>query len=222
MQPRRNLRIESLASTLLRPASLREFASILSQLDYAQFRIRIGGYPACGKTTLSQELARRLPWSVHIQAESWLLPLEDRKARDLSGAHPEGYDLQRSVNDLDIVLKGLPVFLSTYNHRLGRHDGGTTVTMRLDGSLILDGTPFTLADYARFGDLSLFLVPASLEDWLARAIDRDVRARYFSKSEATRHNMRKARDLELVWRRSPGALRVRCQFSTPYRYDLYP
>lgn len=184
------------------------------------YRIRIGGYPACGKTTLCQLLAELLPESVHIQSEAWILPLEERKARDLSGAHPDAYDIGKSLRDLDALLAGSSVVIHTYDHGLGFHSDGTVVTVKQDSPLILDGTPFTLSEYDGYGSQSIFLAPADIDDWLERAIERDVRTRHFSQSEATRHNMRKARDLDLVWRRSPDSLWARTFFNMPYYYEV--
>jgi len=211
-------RASDLASKLLIPATAADVASILFSLDCSPIRIRIGGYPACGKTTLSRKIIDRSKRALHVESESWILPLVDRKTRDLSGAHPESYDIPRAVNDLHSLINARPVYLPTYSHKLGSHDGGQMVEMLPNWDLVLDGTPFTLCEFDDFSTLCLFLVPASFEDWLTQAIQRDVETRFFTRAEATRHNMRKARDLELVWVRSPRALSVKCHLSPPEYY----
>lgn len=214
---------KGLGSRLAASATSADIAAALYALGSNPLRVRIGGYPACGKTTLSRQLSDHLGGALHIQSESWIIPLAERRAKDLSGAHPESYDTARALTDLALLLEGTPTYLAHYSHKLGRHDGGETVHMLPSGHLVLDGTPFTLHDFDVFSDLCLFLVPARFEDWITQAIERDVQTRFFTKAEATRHNMRKARDLDLVWSRSPQAMSVKCHLSSSqFYYEVSP
>jgi uridine kinase len=220
---RRDWLAEYLPSKLPRAGTSTEFASILSSMNCVPLRIRIGGYPACGKSTLSRQIVDRLDGAIHIESESWILPLAERKIKDLSGAHPESYDIAKAVLDLGALLNGAPIHLPSYSHELGRHDGGLTVRMPRAGHLILDGTPFTVHEFDSICAFCLFLVPAHFEDWIAAAIERDVESRFFTRAEATRHNMRKARDLDLVWSRSPQAVAVKCYISSEeFHYEVTP
>lgn len=212
---------EKLATSLGSPATSTEFVSALLEVAPKPLRIRIGGYPACGKTTLSQMLADGGKRGLHIQSEAWILSLAERRTRDLSGANPEGYHIARAVADLRAMIGGNAVYLSSYSHKLGRHDGGQPCRIPPSGNLVLDGTPFTLSEFDAFSELCLFLVPVMFEDWLTSAIERDVQTRFFTRAEATRHNMRKARDLELVWSKSPAAVSVKCHLtSSEFLYEV--
>jgi uridine kinase len=185
------------------------------------FRVRIAGYPACGKTTISKLLMSRLPGAKHVESEAWICSLAYRKNRDLSGANPEGYERQRSVLELRAFFHGIPLSVEHYDHHLGERIAGHALESTPDMPVILDGTLFSLADYDDLVPACVFLRPASLEEWLEASIRRDVETRSFSKSEAVRHNMRKARDIEDVFARSPMARVVTCHISpNSYYYKV--
>jgi uridine kinase len=199
-----------------------ELASKLIAEIGSPFRLRIGGFPACGKTTISNLLRTRIPSLKHIESEAWILPLVDRISLDMSGANPNGYERQRSIEDLEQFLDGRPLTLTTYDHKIGDHIPGQIIRSEPNVSFILDGTLFSLADYDKIAPACILLKPKKLEDWLQASIRRDVDTRYFSEAEATRHNMRKARDLQQVIEDSPAARVVLCSFSPDaYLYE-YP
>jgi|ERR1044072_3830363 uridine kinase len=194
--------------------------SLISEIG-SPFRIRIGGFPACGKTTLSNLFKDRIPYIRHIEAEAWILPLEQRKTLDLSGAHPDGYERDRSIREIAFFLRGGPLALTTYDHKIGDHVPGSVLTAEPDVPVVLDGTLFSLQDYDGIVPACIFLKPRRLGEWLQASIRRDVDTRFFSEAEATRHNMRKARDLQKVLDQSPQARVVTCNISADhYSYEF--
>jgi uridine kinase len=174
------------------------------------FRLRITGFPACGKTTISKFVQRRIPKIAHLESEAWMYSLNYRKDRNLSGSHPDGYEIERAVKEIRSFLQGKSITIQHYDHRIGDRIDGSVVAPEPGAPVILDGTPFSFADFDNLVPACIFLQPASLEEWLKASIRRDVETRFFSKAEATRHNMRKAKDMELVLKRSPKARVVAC------------
>lgn len=185
------------------------------------FRLRITGFPACGKSTLSSLLRRRIPNLKHIESEAWIHSLNYRKKLDLSGAHPEGYERERSVKELHSFLRGTDLLVQRYDHHLGARVDGVVITSERAMPVILDGTLFSLSDYDHLVPPCIFIRPRSLEEWLKVSIRRDVETRSFSEAEATRHNMRKVRDIEDVLRSNPNADVVTCDMSSStYYYEI--
>lgn len=187
-----------------------QLADHLIQKNREPLRLRVTGFPSCGKTTLSQLIIKKLPNVKHIESECWIYSLSYRKKKDLSGAHPESYNLSKCCEDINKLLKGQEIKLNQYRHAIGKHDGYIRMKMRSEDGLILDGTPFFLSCFEVFAGMGVFLHPKNYEKWLEISITRDVSTRYFSFSEATRHNMRKARDIELVWKQSQNCIVVLC------------
>ena len=186
------------------------------------FRCRITGFPACGKTTLSKLISEQIKGIGHLESESWMYSLEYRKQRDLSGSHPDGYEIEKAVKEIRAFLRGETIFMQYYSHQIGDRLHGSSITPIEGSPMILDGTPFSLSEFDALVPSCIFLRPASLEDWLQASIRRDVETRYFSKAEATRHNMRKARDMEIVLTRSPNAHIVTCHIPEMlYDTDVY-
>ena len=186
------------------------FTETLIKAIAAPFRLRITGFPACGKTTLSRIIATRIPEIVHIESEAWIHSLDYRKTRDLSGAHPEGYEIHQALLDIKAFISGKSIRMRKYDHHIGDRTEVSLLASPPGVPLILDGTLFSLNEFDSLIPDCIFLRPAVFEDWLRASIKRDVEQRFFSEAEATRHNMRKARDLQLVLERSPRARCVTC------------
>jgi hypothetical protein len=144
--------------------------------------------------------------------------LAHRKVHDLSGANPDGYERQRSIDEIRAFLQGTSLPLERYDHHLGKRISGQLVQSERNMPVVLDGTLFSLADYDDLIPTCIFLRPASLDDWLAASIRRDVETRSFSQAEAVRHNIRKAHDLEDVLAQSPQARVVTCHISPQSYY----
>lgn len=178
------------------------------------FRLRVTGFPACGKTTISKLIQNLIPTIAHLESESWMYSLAHRKGRDLSGSHPKGYEIKKAVKEIRSFLQGDIITIHHYDHQAGDRVKSSIVVPDLDSPVVLDGTLFSLAEFDDLIPACIFLRPFSLEDWLEASIRRDVKTRFFSKAEATRHNMRKARDMELVFNRSPKAKVVTCHISS--------
>lgn len=191
----------------------------LIQKAGSPFRLRVTGFPACGKTTISKLVRSRISDIVHIESEAWIYSLSFRKSKDYSGSHPDGYDLEAAVRDIRSLLQGKRIFIQNYDHRVGDRTDGSFLEPAIDSPIILDGTPFSLSEFDDLVPTCIFLRPSSLEDWLHASIKRDVEKRYFSEAEATRHNMRKARDMELVLERSPKAQVITCHIPQ-MMYDI--
>ena len=111
---------------------------------------------------------------------------------------------------LHAIFCGKTVQLPQYSHKVGASSGSTAIKIDPGDGVILDGTPFSLSCFFKFHDLSVFLYPRDYDIWLETSIERDVSGRYFSRSEATRHNMRKAKDMELFRKDSTNSIFIGC------------
>lgn len=203
------------------PLTAEALVSLLIASTRLPFRYRITGYPACGKTTICGRLAQQLPDMCHIEAEAWIYPLSFRKAHDLSGSRSESYNAAAAVHDIQSLLNGQSVSLPIYDHHLGAHAKSFLMQGGSCKSIVLDGTLFSLFEFDVLVPPCIFLRPENLEVWLEVAVRRDVEARAFSYSEATRHNMRKARDMEDILLRSPRATVLNCRLSDSGIYYYY-
>lgn len=193
----------------------------LIAISGSPFRARITGFPACGKTTLARLLATQMPALQHIESESWIYPLEYRKQHDLSGAHPDAYNIAEAAKCLSEYMNGGSISLPFYDHSIGVHQPGPVLHFSKEFPVLLDGTLFSLEQFDRFVPICFFLRPLDLDDWLTVSVKRDVETRFFNQAEAIRHNMRKTRDLDLVLQRSPNAIIVGCTLApTGYAYTL--
>lgn len=183
------------------------------------FRLRITGFPACGKTTIAKMIKDHIPIITHFESESWMYSLAYRKDRDLSGSHPESYEVEKALKEIQSFMQGNSITIGHYDHHAGDRNRYSVVLSNPNAPVVLDGTPFSLTEFDDLIPTCIFLQPFSLEDWLQASIRRDVETRFFSKAEATRHNMRKAKDMELVFKHSPKAKIVTC-YTTSMLYNF--
>ena len=173
-------------------------------------RICIAGFPSCGKSTLSNKIIRQINKTKIIESESWLHPLNYRIKKDISGSHPDSYDLKKCCSDLQAIFCGKTVHLPQYSHKIGTSNESIAIKIDSEDGVILDGTPFSLSCFNKFHNLSIFLYPKDYDIWIETSIERDVSTRYFSRSEATRHNMRKAKDMEIIRKDSTSSMFIEC------------
>lgn len=183
--------------------------SILSKI-YPSARTKpivlaIAGYPALGKSTLSNTVAS----SCHplncfiIQSESWIKPWEVRMQLDVSGSHPNAYELSDAVADITAFLNGTSISFRNYSHQTGNLiDSVDPSTLGATSLVILDGTPFSLPKFRPLIDHVYFITPKCNNDWLEFAIHRDKIERNFSYNDAKRHNLRKLPDMLDVYKSS--------------------
>lgn len=176
-------------------------------------RISIAGFPSCGKSTISNRITNKIDNTIIIESEYWLRSLRYRVENDLSGSHPDSYDLKKCCRDLYCIYNGESVQLPQYSHKIGASCGFIEIKIDPKENVILDGTPFSLSCFNEFHNLSIFLYPKNYNIWLEISIERDVSTRYFSRSEATRHNMRKAKDLEFVRNDSTNSIFIGCHLN---------
>jgi uridine kinase len=172
--------------------------------------LRIAGFPSCGKTTISRQISKRVPNTIIIESEAWIYSLRFRIERDLSGAHPGSYDLVKCCSDLENFFAGKEINLKHYDHEIGDHGGESVMRLSDNTGVVLDGTPFSLEMFEKFAKPCVVFYPKDYNRWLEMSVNRDVTTRFFSHSEATRHNMRKARDIEKLLRDCQGYTVVYC------------
>jgi len=164
--------------------------------------ISITGFPALGKTTISRKVRdiRGIIKSLHIQAESWILPLRKRLDMGISGSSPRAYNVQKCRRDIEKLLLGEGIDLGIYSHSTGRvSESGRDTYIKGASLIILDGTLFSVPELASFSDIVYFLAPEVPVDWYLFAIDRDQSERGFSKRSAEFHNRNKYYDMLKLW-----------------------
>lgn len=162
-------------------------------------RLAITGWPAVGKTTLSQRFVARLDGALHIQAESWIYPMEYRESHRFSGSDPRSYDRSKAYKDLtQLLVKGEFVDLGSYEHSAGRITSSKRVRHVANTAYILDGTLFSSSQFARFVDLCVFIAPVDPAKWLDIAVQRDVVERQFERQDALDKNRAKENDMLLL------------------------
>lgn len=101
--------------------------------------IRISGYTALGKSTLTHKLASTFKEASIIEADSFMLNrIERHNQHNISGDNPRAIDfeaMQKAIHQLEI---GRTIHLLRYNHNTGIHD--TPETVYPSQLLFLDGT----------------------------------------------------------------------------------
>lgn len=142
-------------------------------------RLCIAGFPSCGKSTLSNKIIRQINKTKIIESESWLHPLAYRIKKDISGSHPDSYDLNKCCRDLQALLNGKTIRIPQYSHKIGASNESIEIKIDSEDGVILDGTPFSLSCFNKFHNLGIFLHPKDYDIWLKTSIERDVSSRYF-------------------------------------------
>jgi len=199
-------------------------AESLVRLASAPLRIAVSGWPAVGKTTVSQQIALGLSDALHIQAESWLHSIDYREARTLSGSSLRAYSVSTAIDELDqLLLKHESVQLGEYQHHAGRIVLRTEVSRRDDAPYILDGTLFCAPAFQHLVEMCFFIYPRNHDEWLEVAVRRDVEVRGFSLSNARAKNAAKREDMIALEKKSTHLRRVQWTVLVDgsFRYGLH-
>ena len=64
----------------------------------------IGGYPCCGKTTISKLISEKIQNCIIIESEHWLYSEKHRINNNLSGTHPLSYNVKKSLVDIENLI----------------------------------------------------------------------------------------------------------------------
>jgi hypothetical protein len=160
----------------------REVAELLvSHLAPLRDRLRpvvlaVSGYPYTGKTALSMRIAELWPQaSVVLPTETTVLSRRERQVSGVDGCAEAGHSLTDLGRILDALCAGEDTAVKEYSWAVGAHASMTTLAGARTGDLVIvDGTVGASREIAARCDLVAFLTPASMEDWLAAATDRDV------------------------------------------------
>ncbi len=88
-----------------------------------RFVVRISGYSALGKSTLTNRLAATLPSAVVVPTDSFMMDRDKRRALGLSnGDDPKTIDFESLLHVVGRLLLGESIEIPLYNHRTGLHD----------------------------------------------------------------------------------------------------
>lgn len=166
----------------------------------------MAGWPAVGKSTLAKSVVEELPTALHLEAESWIYPVAYRERRDLSGSNPLSYATTDAIAQLRQLLQcEMPIELGQYCHGAGRIVSTRRLSAPRSTPYVLDGTLFSVADFAEFADLRFFIYPADHQEWLEIASQRDVNERGFPSTAARRKNVAKRDDMLRLQDQATGA-----------------
>jgi len=178
----------------------------------------IGGYPCCGKTTISKLISEKIQNCIIIESEHWLHSEKHRINNNLSGTHPLSYNIKKSLVDIENLIESREINLPIYSHDIGAFKKNQNIKLNDNTKIIFDGVIFTLNEYFNIADLAFLLIPENYETWLECATIRDIQTRYYSKENSIEHNQRKYNDMEKVINQSRECIKVHCSHSKNFEY----
>jgi uridine kinase len=200
--------------------SQEEICNLLEARLMQERIIVIGGYPCCGKTTISNILKNRVGNVQIIEAEHWLYPLSVRVEQNTSGSNPLSYNINAALDDISSLLKGGNYQLPIYKHSIGGHEGFKSIETDANTKIILDGTLFTVSNFVSLTSASFLLKPENYNLWLEHSIIRDVDERSYARQNALEHNERKFLDMSDVEVLSLPSQKVYCLHEDEFTYRL--
>lgn len=152
--------------------------------------VALAGPQALGKTATAKALAdlgheREPPLRVEVlPADSFLLDRSIRRARRLSGAHPEAVDEAALVRAVTAAARGEQVVYRPFDHRTGSHAGPRTIPRGHD-VLLVEGIHALHPSIAGLMDLRV-VFRADPYDLVRFRIHADIE-RGYPKAEAEPH-----------------------------------
>lgn len=143
--------------------------------------IAVGGPGGTGKSTFSKKLAALLPDSALFRMDDYKTPREERKGKNLYGAHPDANQMNLLIEHLARMSAGKAFDKPVYNTVTGEADA--TEQYPTAHFHILDGE---ISTYREFRDMVEFAIFID-SDWktqLQTRITRDVEERSYSHDKA--------------------------------------
>ena len=180
--------------------------------------IRVSGYPACGKTTLSKVIKEKLTDCIIIEAEHWIYPLQYRIDRKISGSNPKSYDIKKCITDLKRLLIDFSITVNEYSHEAGDFIQQQKLIIKGTSTIVLDGTIFSRPEFDIFSDTCVFIIPEDQDVWMNYSVKRDLTERYFSYGHALLHNRNKLLDLQEFYQHN--CQQIKCLHKDDFEYFL--
>jgi len=101
------------------------------------------------------------------------------------------------MRTLGRIIEGRAVDVGEYSWELGARVRVVAAPILGDADLlIVDGSISTVRPFLDYCDVAVALSPANFDEWLSRAVDRDVRDRSWSRSDAIVQNRTKAQSVD--------------------------
>lgn len=143
--------------------------------------VGIGGPGGCGKSTVSRWLFHEVEGAEILSLDDFRLPREDRPAHGRFGSHPEGNDLVRLEQVLEVARGGGEVMQPVFDRRGGRVT--REIPLRPARLVMADGEIAAHGHLRRHFD-ALILVEAHWRTQLNTRLTRDLRERGCSLEKA--------------------------------------
>jgi uridine kinase len=133
--------------------------------------IAVSGPGGCGKSAFCNKLDTMLPQSSILPLDTYRLPREERRLRNLFGSHPDANRIDLLLEHIEALRTGKQITYPVYDTVTGTVAGESILTP--EKFVLLDGEIAGYAQIASHCDFSIHL-DAAPEILFARRVRRDI------------------------------------------------